>query len=131
VSLETVLSGPGLENLYAALSGGGALPAAEITARALAGGDEIAGRTVDRFLAFLGSAAGDLALAFGARGGVFISGGIVPRLVAAIAGSRFHARFVDNRRFHGYLAAIPVAVVTRKEPAFVGLARLLREIEEA
>jgi len=77
------------------------------------------------FCAMLGSVAGDLALTLGARGGVYIAGGIVPRLGAAFAHSDFRARFEAKGRFRAYLAAVPTYVITRPLPAFVGLAQAL------
>ena len=74
----------------------------------------------------LGSVAGNLALTLGARGGVYIGGGIVPRLGAWFGGSPFRARFESKGRFHGLLADIPVWVITSKQsPALLGAARAL------
>ena len=71
--------------------------------------------------------AGDLALTLGARGGVFIAGGIVPRLGLVFAESGFRARFEDKGRFRNYLAAIPTWIITHPYPAFPGLVALLTE----
>lgn len=125
-SAERALSGPGLENLHEALAwleGASPIPlkAAQITARAEAGGDELCERSVELFLALLGSVAGNLALTLGARGGVYIGGGIVPRLGDRIERSVFRERFEAKGRFAGYLAAIPTWVVTADTwPALVG-----------
>lgn len=130
VSAERVLSGPGLVTLYeaeAALAGrpAPALTAAEISQHALDGGSPLCAAAVDRFCAFLGTVAADLALTLGARGGVFIGGGIVPRLGPAFARSRFRARFEHKGRFGAYLAQIPTWVIRAPYPGLVGAARAL------
>ena len=133
VSLERALSGPGLVNLYRALAEieGGApadsdLPTAtEITARARAGSCRRSSAAVAAFCGLLGAAAGDLALTLGARGGVYIAGGIVPKLGPAFDADRFRRRFEAKGRLAAYLAPIPTYVVTAAEPALLGLAGLL------
>src|SRR6185369_3921018 len=66
-------------------------------------GDELAGETLDRFCGVLGSVAGDLALTFGARGRVFVSGGIAPKMADRLASGEFRARFEDKGRLTPYL----------------------------
>jgi glucokinase len=132
VSAERVLSGPGLVNLYQTLAALAGTPAhsytaAQIADRHVGETDPLARATIDMFCAMLGTVAGDLALTLGARGGVFIAGGIVPRLGLVFAESRFRARFEDKGRFRDYLAAIPTFVVTSAIPAFLGLAALLAQ----
>ncbi len=129
VSAERALSGPGLVNLYAAISGasGDALTPAEVTERALAGSDPACVDALHMFCAMLGTVAGNLALSLGALGGVYIAGGIVPRLGSFFAESAFRARFEAKGRFTGYNAAIPTFVITAETPAFIGLAALLDE----
>jgi glucokinase len=73
----------------------------------------------------LGTVAADLALTFGARGGVFIAGGIVPNLLPALAKSPFRERFEARGNHRDYVAAIPTYVITVAIPAFRGLRRLL------
>lgn len=129
VSAERVLSGDGLVNLHRALAerdGVAVEPIAPatITERAVAGSDPRCVETLETFCAMLGTVAGDLALTFGARGGVYIAGGIVPRFTGYFAGSRFRERFEAKGRFQDYLAAIPVRVITHPDPAFVGLIAL-------
>jgi len=136
VSAERVLSGPGLVNLYDAISAAAGKPAApltpaEITDRALARDDPIAAATLDRFCALLGTVAGDLALTTGALGGVYIAGGIVPRFGRYLAKSPFRARFEAKGRFKSYLHRIPVHVVTAEQPALRGLSRLLSQTAQA
>ncbi len=116
VSAERVLSGPGIVNLYTALcllsgSPAEALGASEITQRGLDGSDDRCRETLDMFFAFLGSVAGDLALTLGARGGVFIGGGIVARLGKAIERSGFRERFEAKGRYQDYLAGISTRVI--------------------
>jgi glucokinase len=79
------------------------------------------------FCAMLGTIAGNLALTLGARGGVYIAGGIVPKLGAAFAHSQFRARFEDKGRFSAYLAAIPTFVIIRPDAALLGAAQLLED----
>ena len=79
------------------------------------------------FCAMLGTVAGNLALTLGAKGGVYIGGGIVPRLGERFAASGFRDRFEAKGRFHDYLAAIPTYVVIHKLPAFLGCAAALME----
>ena len=131
-SAERAVSGAGLEALHEALSrldgcdDSSPLPAAEITERALDATDASCIETLALFCAFLGSVAGNLALTLGARGGVYIGGGIVPRLGEAFARSPFRARFEEKGRFRDYLAAIPVYVIdTPVSPALRGAARAL------
>jgi glucokinase len=131
-SAERAVSGPGLEALLAAVCrlDGVTVPvdlaAAEITSRALAASDAQCVEALALFCGFLGNAAGNLALTLGARGGVYIGGGIVPRLEAAFDRSGFRAAFEDKGRFRSYLAAIPVFVIDADiSPALLGAARAL------
>lgn len=130
-SAERVLSGRGLVLLQWSLC---RLTGAEVcrqmkpeqvTEMGLAGTQKEAVEALDMFCAMLGTIAGNLALTLGARGGVYIAGGIVPRLGEAFARSAFRERFEAKGRFAGYMAAIPTAVVTREHPAFLGLSRFL------
>jgi glucokinase len=130
-SAERALSGPGLANLHEALCeidgvASPGLDAAAITAAALDASDPRCGRAVDLFLALLGTVAGNLALTLGARGGVYIGGGIVPRLGARVDASAFRVRFEAKGRFTGYLRSIPTLVVqAQTSPALLGAARAL------
>src|ERR1700722_613004 len=103
VSAERVLSGPGLENLYQAiiaLDGIAAPPrnAADITVATLKGACPISREALDMFCAMLGGFAGNLALTHGARGGVYIAGGIAPRILDFLANSEFRRRFEQKGR---------------------------------
>ena len=131
-SAERAVSGQGLEALHHAvctvdgLRVATPLTAAEISERALAADDESCVEVLNLFCAFLGSVAGNLALTLGARGGVYIGGGIVPRLGEAFERSRFRECFEAKGRFNRYLAAIPVYVIQAKvSPALLGAARAL------
>ncbi len=122
ISAERVLSGSGLVNLHRALGDRAgetveALAPADIVTRALDGRDARCTETVERFLGFLGSFAGNLALTLGAQGGVYIGGGIVPRLGDRIARSCFRERFESKGRFRSYLARVPTWVITTPDDA--------------
>ncbi len=130
VSAERAISGSGLENIYqaiAALEGLDILPrnATEITKNALSGECQLARRSLHAFCAFLGSFAGNVALTFGARGGVYIAGGISPRILDFLVQSEFRKRFEAKGRFRGYLAAIPSYVITHPAAALIGLKTLV------
>jgi glucokinase len=130
VSAERVLSGPGLVNLYNTLAALDGVPsrgytAAQITDPEIGAADSLCAETTALFCAMLGTMAGNLALTLGARSGIYIGGGIVPRLGQRIAQSPFRARFEAKGRFSHYLAAIPTYVVTHPLPAFLGCAALL------
>jgi glucokinase len=132
VSAERVVSGMGLQNLYEAVSvlGGeepAALSPAEISAAAIAGTDAACVEALEMFCAILGTVAGNLALTLGARGGVFIAGGIVPKLGPFFDRSAFRARFVEKGRLRPFLEPMPTAVVTHPFPAFLGLRAVLAE----
>ena len=129
VSAERVLSGPGLVNLYTALRGllgldEEPLTPAQVTEMA-ANGDPLARDAMGMFFAMLGTVAGNLALTLGAKGGVVIAGGIVPRHLPAFLASDFRHRFDDKGRFRTWLEPIPVHVVTHPYPAFLGLANFI------
>ena len=130
VSAERALSGNGLVNLYnaiGALDGRKPRPlsAAEIADEALGNRNALAKAALDMFSAFLGVVAGNLALIYGAKGGVYIAGGIVPRFPDYVARSEFRRRFDDKGRLRHYLELIPTAVILHPNPAMLGLAALL------
>ena len=133
VSAERVLSGQGLVDLYLALrqlqkqQPVDVAGAAEITAWALQDKDPLALQSIDMFAGFLGSVTGDLALTLGARGGVYLGGGIVPRWLGWFETSQFRERFEAKGRFKAYLKDIPVWVINAAEsPALLGAARSLQ-----
>jgi len=130
VSAERVLSGQGLVNLYNTLAEIEGVPAApftpaQIADRQIGASDPLVHEALALFCAMLGTVAGDLALTLGARGGIYIAGGIVPRLGPSFAESRFRERFEAKGRFRHYLAAIPTYVIVHPVPAFLGLVELL------
>jgi len=133
VSIERLLSGHGLYELYCALSDlKGQAPAlpdeVAVTKEGLVG-DPLAAEALDRFGGILGAVAGDLALTFGARGGVYVSGGIAPRIAERLAAGSFRARFEDKGRLSDYVATIPTYLVLHPYPAIVGAARQLEQME--
>jgi glucokinase len=132
VSAERFLSGAGVELIHRALAHAQgqpqeALPAPEIARRALAGECALSAQVLDVFCGMLGTAAGNLAVTLGAQGGVYIGGGIVPRLGERFAASCFRSRFEQKGRFVSYLAQVPTYVITAKYPAFLGVSAVLAE----
>ena len=125
-SAERAISGPGLENIFQAIVsldglGMSRSSAAQITQSALKNECEVAQEALSIFCALLGSFAGNIALTFGALGGVYIAGGIAPRIVDFLATSRFRERFKGKGRFQGYLEQIPSYVIVHPAAAFLGL----------
>jgi glucokinase len=130
VSFERLLSGPGLALMHQALAAHAGAPAEplaapEITRRALAGTDRVCVQTIEVFCGMLGTAAANLALTLGAFGGIYIGGGIVPRLGAHFDRSPFRRRFEDRGRFSRYVAAIPTYVITAEQATFIGASAIL------
>ncbi|MGV6806736.1 MAG: glucokinase [bacterium] len=131
VSAERLLSGAGILNIYqalATLSGKGAVHSdpSEITSAAIDGVDSLSVRTLQLFCRVLGATAGNLALTLGAKGGVYIAGGIVPRFVRFLEQSEFRNRFESKGRFRAYLADIPARVITKDDLGLHGAAIKLR-----
>lgn len=129
VVAEHVLSGPGLARLHRALArvNGVAAPslaASEIVARL---GDPLCAETVEVFCGMLGSFAGNVALTLGARGGVYLGGGVLPRIVERVCASSFRARFADNPDMSAYLAAIGTSLIVAPQPALTGAAAWLTQ----
>lgn len=132
VSAERVLSGPGLEFLYQALCTlEGQAPkahrAADISRLGLDDSDPFCRETLELFCALLGTVAADLAVTLGARGGVYIGGGIVPRLGDYFLHSPFRKRFESKGRTSAYLADIPVWVIHSPWAALLGAAAALNQ----
>ncbi|MDR3517063.1 MAG: glucokinase [Azospirillaceae bacterium] len=133
VSAERLVSGSGLVNLYQTLSELDGieprpLTPADVSEFAIRDGDPLCTEALDMFCAMLGTVAGNLALSLGARGGIYIAGGIVPRFATYFAQSQFRHRFVDKGRLRGYLAPIPTYLVTHELPAFLGLQAVLQGV---
>jgi glucokinase len=131
VSSERLLSGAGVELIYRALSERagrpGSLAAPEISRRALSGECALCDEVLEAFCGMLGTAAGNLAITLGAQGGVYIGGGIVPRLGERFDRSSFRRRFEQKGRFSAYLAQVPTYVITADYPAFLGVSAILSE----
>lgn len=132
VSAERILSGPGLEWTYQALCAldgvdAGDLRAAQITASALSGSNPQCVETLETFFRQLGQCAGDLALTLGATGGLYIGGGIVPKLGDAIHNSCFRTSFESKGRMGAWLKTMPTALITAEFAALKGCAVLLAE----
>jgi len=133
VSAERLLSGTGLPLLYAALAelkGEDAAAPAGASAEAIVqaaqdGSDALAGETLDLFSALLGGFAGNVALTLGARAGLYIGGGVVPRFAERFAASAFRRRFEAKGRFEPYLAAVPTRLITDTQVALDGAALAL------
>ena len=132
VSVERVLSGMGLANLYWAnclLDGHEReLPAPEVTAGAQAG-DPYCLRAVTDFYAMRASMAGDVALMMGAADGVYLSGGILPRILNLLDEALFRQHFQDKGRFMAFNTAVPLAIVRTEHPGLRGCVQALRNGE--
>jgi glucokinase len=130
VSVERLLSGMGLENLYWAnclLEGiEREMAAPDITAGAHAG-DEYCVRAVNDFCAILGSVAGEVALMTGANDGVYLSGGILPRLLGLLDEELFRTRFNSKGRFSGMCQQTPLAIVLAEQPGLKGCVEALKK----
>lgn len=134
VSAERVVSGMGLVNLYTAIAGLEGRPTEnleppDITRKAAQGTCPICKEAVDTFCAMLGTVAGNLVLTLGARGGLYIGGGIVPKLGEVFFQSGFRRRFEEKGRFESYVAPVPAYVIVSKYPAFIGLQHILDRID--
>lgn len=131
VSVERIVSGPGLANIYEALAAieGRSVEAMDdkaLWAAALSGEDGLAAVALDRFCMILGSVAGDIALSQGAKA-VIIAGGLGQRLVDVLPRSGFASRFTAKGRFEPMMAAIPVKVITHPQPGLFGAAAAFAE----
>lgn len=130
VSAERLVSGPGIVLIREALAASRKLPAADLTTaeiveRGLAGTDTLCRETLECFAGMLGTVAANLAVTLGARGGIYIGGGVVPRLGSWFAQSPFRARFENKGRFSAFTAAIPTLLITAPCPALAGASRML------
>jgi len=130
ISAERVISGFGLVNLYRAhASLAGAEPrwteAAQITAAAVEGSDPVCVSTLDHFCELLGRVAGNAALTTGSLGGVYLCGGILPRIEEFLRSSSFHAAMLDKGRMRSFLLDVPVYLVKEPLTGLIGAARAL------
>ncbi|THV24089.1 glucokinase [Peteryoungia ipomoeae] len=128
ISAEELLSGRGLMNIYRALckAEGNRTPAfdepAQVSAAGLAGSDGLASEALELFATYLGRVAGDLALIFMAKGGVFLAGGISPKILPALQSGAFRKAFEDKAPHQAVLQGIATFVVTHPQAALHGLA---------
>jgi glucokinase len=131
VSAERIVSGPGIALIREALAFARglapdlSLSTAAIVERALGGGDALSREALDCFSGMLGTVAANLAVTLGATGGIFLGGGVVPRLGGYFAGSPFRARFENKGRFSAFAAQIPTMLITTPYPALAGAAAAL------
>jgi len=137
VSYERVLSGPGLVNIYSFLRDTGrgeepkwlaeklaiGDPAATISIAALSGQSELCEQTLDIFVSIYGAEAGNLALKVMATGGVFVSGGIAPKILPKLKDGKFQEAFLDKGRMRPLLEAMPVRVIVNENTGLLGAAR--------
>ena len=127
VSFEDALSGPGLLKVYGALcelrgSPARLLTPAEVTGAALAAGDAAAVEALDMFCGLLGSFVGDLVLLYGARGGAYLAGGILPQIQPFLLASRFAERYFNKGVMRAYLQQVPVRLIEHGQLGVIGAA---------
>ncbi len=132
VSAEAFISGQGFVNLYTAICDveGKEMQQygpADITDNALTNNDALCVATLETFCALMGSFAGNLALTYGAKGGVYIAGGIVPRITDFIRSSAFSARFSEKGVMSDYVKDVPVYLISYEQVAFLGAAAWLAQ----
>jgi glucokinase len=145
VSYERVCSGIGIPNIYAYLRDSGQTPEVEavtaqlaeaddwtpiIVAAAVTGQSPLCQATLDLFISILGAEAGNLALKLLATGGIYLGGGIPPRILPQIEASDFLSSFQRKGRFAPLLARIPVHIILSPQAALYGAARDALECEE-
>lgn len=128
VSNERLVCGPGLVNIHRALSeiegvDPGPVQPADVTARA-AQGDVLSMRAIDVFCAVFGAIAGDLVLTVGAWDGVFLTGGVVPRMLDSLLHSGFRQRFENKGRFSANMARVPSLAVMHPNAGLLGAAAI-------
>ena len=136
VPVEHALSGPGLLNLHAALCAvrsaapSGYTHPGQVTAAALSGEDALARESLDVFCGLLGSVVGDMALLYGVQGGVYLAGGILPRIRDFLIHSRFVARFLNKGTMREALERVPVKLVEHGQLGVVGAAKWYLEQQQ-
>ena len=136
VSWERLLSGPGILDLYLFLRGISGIrepqwlsdqmsqedPSATITKTALDGKDSVCVETLDLFIRFLAIEAAQLALKFKATGGIYIGGGIMPKILAGVKREIFYNNFIQSGRLNSLLEMVPVKVILNEKTALLGAA---------
>jgi len=133
VSIERLISGPGLENIYWALGrirghAGADIRAAEIFSRVLAREDELATEAVEMFFEVLGQVAGNLALTLGAHDGVYLAGGIVKRYPDLLRNSAFRSGFENKGRHRALMQRVPTYLILHPQPGLLGASYFAREL---
>lgn len=121
-TVETFLSGPGLVRLHKARTGEDRQPN-EVLEAGL-GGDADARATLDLFARLLGRFCGDMVLTFGATGGLYLAGGIAPRMIEVLNAGGFRAAFEAKAPFGTWMRNTATAVITAPDPALIGLTAL-------
>ncbi len=124
VTFGDICSGPGLRNIYRFLAGGEAPTPAEITAAAET--DSIASAALDLFVSVYGTRAGDVVLGYAATGGVYLGGGIAPKILPRLLDGRFLRTFTAKGRLSWLLERTPVHVVLNSDAALIGAAAIAR-----
>jgi glucokinase len=132
VSVEQLLSGPGIVQMYQAIADFNGVEAslqsaADISRAGINGECPVARQTMEQFCKVMGSFGGNLSLTMSAFGGVYIAGGIVPRFIDFLKTSEFRARFEAKGRFRGFNAGVPTYVITEEQPGLVGAAAYLMQ----
>ncbi|MFY8273341.1 glucokinase [Pseudoalteromonas sp. SSDWG2] len=132
VSVENVFAGPGIARLYRAMAKVQGREVADIDAAQIAALAQnkqciVAEQTLNHFCDWLGSVAGDIALSFGALGGVYIGGGILPRMQDRLLNSRFNERFIAKGVMSQYNNQIPVTLVRQEHIPFIGAAACIHQ----
>ena len=132
VSIERLLCGAGIMNIYRSLADIRDQTAVHHSPEAVGGAaqlgnDNLAAETMNTFFSVLGSAAGNLALTLGARGGVYLAGGIAPRYIDLLRKSDFRARFLAKGRFADFNGDIATYVVTHPDPGLLGAALICQD----
>ena len=131
LSVERALSGPGLSDLHQAIAASHghsqeALEPVEVERRALSGEDAVAAEALNVFVTWLGRFAGDVALVMGARGGIYLGGGIAPKLLDRLSQGDLREAFEHKGRMKSFVAPIPIYVILAEFPALKGAAAGLR-----
>ncbi|MFG1613914.1 glucokinase [Nonomuraea wenchangensis] len=129
VVAEHVLSGPGLVRLHRALAEVNSVSAPELSAADIVArlDDSLCAETVEVFCGLLGSFAGNVALTLGARGGVYLGGGVLPRIVERVRAGGFRERFTSNPDMAAYLEGIGTSLIVAPQPALTGAAAWLSQ----
>ena len=127
IHAELLVSGPGLQRLYLSLAQirgetVDQLAPAEISSRALQGQEQLCVLALNTFCALLGSVCGDFVLASGAYGGLYLAGGIIPRMLPFLRASSFTERFREKGSMGDHLAGVPLYAITTAQPGLIGAA---------